>query len=66
MAKNEYATESYVNAAEAGAGCGMLGSIMATVITLYYTHNFWIVLLHAWLGWIYVIYRALLGLPPGM
>ena len=40
---------------------GALGVSIAVVISWSLVHNIWYAILHGWLGWIYVIYRAIVG-----
>lgn len=47
------------NNANAGAGIGLMGSILAVVMSASLNHSFWWGVLHFCLGWIYVIWALL-------
>ena len=44
---------------------GVVGTILAGLVSWTYTHNFWWTLFHLLFGWLYLIGRALMGLPLG-
>ena len=43
----------------ASPACGIIGSLIAVVISAALNHSFWWGVLHFLLGWIYVIYALL-------
>ena len=37
------------------------GCVMAMILSWYFNHSIWWMILHGWIGWIYVIYRGIKG-----
>jgi len=48
---------------EAAESIGAIGSIVAGLVSWEFTHNIWWTIWHILGGWVYVIYRAFVGLP---